>query len=213
MRSAMHTTVLVVAVAAFGAPDLWAQSSRLRLSSSVAGAVGDGASTVAASVAAGFRLSRHAGVEIELVRVRGHELERDSRIVPLLFPPIPLARSAGRAHTTALLSSLVLEFEAGRLRPYALFGGGLARVRLDSPSGSGQVSLLNDGNVVIGDSSPRDSTGDLALTTGGGVDLRVWKGLFAGVDIRYLRISADDLMLRDSHLDLSRIGTRVTWRF
>jgi hypothetical protein len=48
----------------------------------------------------------------------------------------------------------------------------------------------------------------LALVLGGGVDVRLWRGLGAGVDIRWLRI------LRDyGALDTAQVAARASYRF
>ena len=48
----------------------------------------------------------------------------------------------------------------------------------------------------------------LALVLGGGVDVRLWRGLGAGVDIRWLRI------LRDyDALDTAQVAARASYRF
>jgi hypothetical protein len=48
----------------------------------------------------------------------------------------------------------------------------------------------------------------LALTLGGGVDVRLWRGLGVGVDIRWLRV----LRAYDA-VDTAQVAARASYRF
>ena len=49
---------------------------------------------------------------------------------------------------------------------------------------------------------------DLALTIGGGVDVRLWKGFGVGGDVRYLRL-LDDI----EGFDFAFVTSRISYRF
>ena len=49
---------------------------------------------------------------------------------------------------------------------------------------------------------------DLALTIGGGVDVRLWKGLAVGGDVRYLRLFDDT-----EGFDFAFVTSRISYRF
>ena len=48
----------------------------------------------------------------------------------------------------------------------------------------------------------------LSLTVGGGLDVRLWRGLGVGVDARWLRI-----LTNREELDTVQVATRVSYRF
>jgi opacity protein-like surface antigen len=62
--------------------------------------------------------------------------------------------------------------------------------------------------IDIDRSGRRRSETDLALTVGGGVDFRIWRGLAVGPNISYLRLFGN---LQDRNL--TRIGGRASYRF
>ena len=90
-------------------------------------------------------------------------------------------------------------------------GGGIGRVaeRIsydfnDRPTAAGR-SL---GPIILPvPDIDRAETG-LALTVGGGLDVRLWRGLAIGADVRWLRLLADQ---RD--FDFAQIASRVSYRF
>ena len=48
----------------------------------------------------------------------------------------------------------------------------------------------------------------LALSLGGGVDVRLWHGLGVGVDVRWLRV-----LLDYDHVDTAQVGLGLSYRF
>ena len=144
------------------------------------------------------------------------------------FPPIRF-EDQGRDVTT-FLTKFTVEFPIadGRLFPYLTGGGGVGRVTErfgiifdpipwipweDLSTGHAGGFADADGAVHFSDSltipSPTAySELGLALVLGGGVDVRLWRGLGAGVDIRWLRV------LRDyGALDTAQVTARASYRF
>ena len=128
------------------------------------------------------------------------------------------------ASVTAFLTKFTVEFPTagGRLFPYLTGGGGVGhlseRVRyrprcnycilqvsesilqLTEPSSS---SLL-----IFPPPAFETSETGLSLTVGGGLDVRLWRGLGIGVDARWLR-----LLSSREDLDTAQIASRVSYRF
>ena len=131
---------------------------------------------------------------------------------------------------TTFLTRFTVEFPVanGRLFPYLTGGGGVGRVTerfsvvVDpipwiplGPLVPESVEHPSDGinTVRFFDSSFFPSPGGyselgLSLVLGGGVDVRLWRGLGVGVDIRWLRvIRSYDVF------DTARVTSRVSYRF
>ena len=139
--------------------------------------------------------------------------------------PLSLA-PAGRDVTT-FLTKFTVEFPVadGLLFPYLTGGGGVGRVTEDY--GAFPFPLIPWGDVPEDAHDARDADGDirfsdfgvfpraaayselgLALVLGGGVDVKLWRGLAVGGDIRWLRV------LRDyDALDLAQVTARLSYRF
>ena len=165
---------------------------------------------------AGLRLTRALGIDFEVLHVRTLDLSQDDRVVvPLqsrfsIFPPFDVTREAS---VTAFLTKFTVDFPVagGRLIPFVSGGGGIGRVaeRIsydfnDRPTAAGR-SL---GPIILPvPDIDRAETG-LALTVGGGLDVRLWRGLAIGADVRWLRLLADQ---RD--FDFAQIASRVSYRF
>ncbi len=190
------------------------------------GGFGDGP-FVLSGAGAGLRLTRHVGLDVELTHLAG----RSGRAEPLRpfwfdtpefgipaldmdpaeagaasfaedFPlhPLPLSFESGDRDVTAFLTKFTVEFPIadGRLFPYLTGGGGIGRVT-ERPSFFIPIPLA----IPI-----EHSELGLALTLGGGVDVRLWRGLGVGVDIRWLRV------LRGyGALDTAQVAARASYRF
>ena len=131
---------------------------------------------------------------------------------------------------TAFLTRFTVEFPVanGRLFPYLTGGGGVGRVTerfsiVVDPIPWIPFDLLGNqpvehsaddiGTVHFFDSSIFPSPGEyselgLSLVLGGGVDVRLWRGLGVGVDLRWLRI----LRSYDA-FDTAQVTSRVSYRF
>ena len=144
-----------------------------------------------------------------------------------LFPPIRIEDQ--RRDVTTFLTRFTVEFPVadGRLFPYLTGGGGVGRVTersnividpipwipLDllgtdsvdqTPVGTGALHFFDS---FISSTSEYSDLG-LSLVLGGGVDVRLWRGLGVGVDVRWLRI----LRSFDA-LDTAQATARVSYRF
>ena len=146
-----------------------------------------------------------------------------------LFPLVSF-QDEGRDVTT-FLTKFTVEFPIadGRLYPYLTGGGGVGRVteryRIsvtlpDIPWGEGPLPIADASEPVGGRGLPFGDPAELsfgptdhselglALVLGGGVDVRLWRGLGVGIDLRWLRIlrSADAL-------DTAQATARASYRF
>ena len=137
-----------------------------------------------------------------------------------LFPSISF-KEQGRDVTT-FLTKFAVEFPIadGRLFPYLTGGGGRRpRDRTLRPvrrSASVVPSGAHDGSYDPGHArnfeplslADEYSEFSLSLVLGGGVDVRLWRGLGLGVDIRWLRV------LRSyDPVDTAQVTSRASYRF
>ena len=213
----------------------------------VGGGFGDG-TFVATGAGAGLRLTRHLGLDLELLHLSGVETSGwatpwfggavagtvrgavDSPALPIGFDPLSIRDGGQRRDVTTFLTRFSVEFPVadGRLFPYLTGGGGVGRVTerfrivVDpipwiplEPLGTQAVDHAPDGpnTMHFFESSFFPSASEysdlgLSLVLGGGVDVRLWRGLGVGVDVRWLRI------LRSvGALDTALVTSRVSYRF
>jgi hypothetical protein len=221
-------TCPLVAVLVLSGPLVWAQNERVRVSGTISGALGDGGPAPAIGVAGGFQLAPHAGLELEVLYVPGQDL-RDQGVVIAsqirstlvsFAPPGPVSlifptpRVEISAQTAAFLSSFVLDLPVGRLRPYALFGGGIANVdRKISVTYDSLPRPLGVPFVIFPPTRYSIATNHLALTAGSGLDVRVWSRLSVAADVRYLRLFAEGAGNDDNLRNITRVGARASWWF
>ena len=127
--------------------------------------------------------------------------------------PFDLDRDAS---VIAFLTKFTVEFPiaGGRLFPYLTGGGGVGhlseRVRY-RPWGDIpilQVAEPSSLSPLFPPSASESSETGLSLTVGGGLDIRLWRGLGIGVDARWLR-----LLSSREDLDTAQVATRVSYRF
>ena len=189
----------------------------------VGGGFGNG-HAVASGAGAGIRLTRHLGLDVELTHLAARDGAADTFFPPWFgnvpwfdlghadpghldpgipeFPAdypllsFPISFEDGGRDVTAFLTKFTVEFPIadGRLFPYLTGGGGVGRVTERAvfffPGLFDQTEL------------------GLALTLGGGVDVRLWRGFGVGVDIRWLRV----LHSYDT-LDTAQVAARASYRF
>ncbi len=199
-----------------------------RVFGTVGGSFGDGGTTVMTSGGVGLRLTRHLGLDLELLYVPGLEMSDDDRFFiqevrpfgSLFAPTFVVDRDAA---VTAFLTKFTVDFPVagGRLFPYLTGGGGVGHVSeriryrlVDSPF----PTLLEEApdSVVVRRVIPtifpppdfKSSETGLSLTVGGGLDVRLWRGFGVGVDARWLRVLASR-----EDLDTAQVATRVSYRF
>ena len=193
----------------------------------VGGGFGDG-TFVAAGAGAGLRLTRHLGLDLELTRLSGGRVETlpglgwiasagatsvfrdafepgatfepDADFEDYPFPFIDFEDP--RRDVTAFLTKFTVEFPIvdGLLFPYLTGGAGVGRV------------TERFGAVILPRIFPPlpNAWSDLGLsfTLGGGVDVRLWRGLGVGVDVRWLRV----LRAYDA-VDAAQLTARASYRF
>ena len=227
-------TITLTAMPAMAQPEV--PDTGGRVYGLIGGGFGDGR-FVATGAGAGLRLTRHLGLDVELVRLSGNN--NDASALPwlggisatsssvasgvaadgYLFPSIRY-ENRGRDVTT-FLTKFTVEFPVadGLLFPYLTGGGGVGRVAERARVVIDAVPLVpwndNQTATVVGLSGaglfPEPTAYSeigLALVLGGGVDVRLWRGLGVGVDIRWLRI------LRNyDALDTAQVAARASYRF
>ena len=177
----------------------------------------------------GMSTHGYGGVSVSGTFAAGAPLEDFPAFPPGFDPWFPSVRIEDQQRdVTTFLTRFTVEFpvENGRLFPYLTGGGGVGRVTerfsivvdpipwfpLDP---LGTVGHPSDGvdTLRFFDSSVFPSPGNhselgLSLVLGGGVDVRLWRGLGIGVDIRWLRI----LRSYDA-FDTAQVTSRVSYRF
>ncbi len=219
------------------------EDARSRVYTAVGGAFGDGP-FIMASAGAGMRLTRHLGLDLELVHLSGvGGADRGtwafSPGIPEhagpFFSPATVERPG--LDVTTFLAKTVAEFPVadGRVFPYLAAGGGIGRVterfgaadaplpwvmadsiaNPASPAAANATRIESDKVNGSNFSDPMWFTGlenhsalGLALSLGGGVDVRLWRGLGIGVDVRWLRI-----LLTHNHVDTAQVGLSTSYRF
>ncbi len=182
--------------------------------------------------AAGMPTHGYGGISVAGTFAAADPAIGDIPAFPLGFDPwFPSVRIEDqRRDVTTFLTKFTVEFPVanGRLFPYLTGGGGVGRVTerfsivvdpipwipLD-PLGTEPVEHASDGinTVQFFDTSIFPSPGEyselgLSLVLGGGVDVRLWRGLGVGVDVRWLRI----LRSYDA-FDTAQVTSRVSYRF
>ncbi len=184
----------------------------------VGGSFGDGGSTVMTSGGVGLRLTRHLGLDLEVLYVPALDLADDDlffiqqgrAFASGFAPPFEMDRDAS---VTAFLTKFTVEFPtaSGRLIPYLTGGGGVGhlseRVRY-RPRSDTPILQVQDSILIFPPPAFESSETGLSLTVGGGLDIRLWRGLGIGVDARWLR-----LLSSREDLDTAQIASRVSYRF
>ena len=164
----------------------------------------------------GLRVTRNLGVDFELLYVDDLDFSDDAVVIQRsqllsIFPPIDVRHEGS---VTAFLTKMTVEFPLAndRLIPFITGGGGVGRLSerlsFEFPDRPRLARLGLDARLLrpVRDIS-RPETG-LAVTLGGGLDVRLWRALAVGADVRWLR-----LLTRRDALDISYVAARVSYRF
>ena len=170
----------------------------------ISGAVVAGAAAPVVGLNVSRRMTSQLGVEL------------DASYAPALdlgdFPNCPAGQVCVRggtfslnARTVAISAGLVARIPTGPswARPYVVAGGGFAHVR----------QIRRDNFFPLRSSSASVAP---AVSLGGGVDFRLARRLGVAVETRYQRLFETllpDRPDRKSSLNLTRIGTTVSYRF
>ena len=182
--------------------------------------------------AAGMPTHGYGGISVSGTFAAAGAATKDyPALSPGFDPWFPSVRIADQQRdVTTFLTRFTVEFPVadGRLFPYLTGGGGVGRVTerfsivvdpipwipLDL-LGTDAVEHTSDGinPVQFFDTSIFSPPGEyselgLSLVLGGGVDVRLWRGLGVGVDVRWLRI----LRSYDA-FDTAQVTSRVSYRF
>ena len=178
----------------------------------VGGVVGDGDATALISGGAGLRLTRHLGLDLELLYAPDLALPTDvDVIIQTLGAAFAPVERVDRSRLISFLTKMTVEFPVanGRVWPYLTGGGGIGSLRQTVTFRNLPLPLAEALGVQIFPPPIFDVTStDLVLTIGGGVDVRIWKGLTIGIDVRYLRLLDDA-----EGFDFAFITSRVSYRF
>ena len=188
----------------------------------VGGSFGDGETTIMTSGGAGLRLTRTLGIDFELLHVGDLDLSDDRFFIlarptlGALLPPLDIDHEGS---VTAFLTKFTVEFPVAgnRLVPFVSGGGGIGRLSEEiefavddrNDRFAGRPGVFDGPRpVVFPPPNIEQSEIGLALTVGGGLDVRLWRGLSVGADVRWLRLLAS----RDE-FDFAQIASRVSYRF
>jgi opacity protein-like surface antigen len=224
----MKKTVAIVMLSmACGAP-LFAQDEQGATVGATVAAVNMSSTTEASfSGSAGYQFTRMMGLEIEATsvpRLRGSFPGSSTSISALssvsgvalssitaILPGTSLNVTGGRAVFFTTNVRVRLPTTSPRVTPYFVAGGGTASIRRSTDI-SLFVPLAGAPNIPIPIARPitehlTQSSTDLALTLGGGVDVMVASHASVGGDFRYYRL------LDDQDSNVGRFGASVRYRF
>ncbi len=178
----------------------------------VGGVFGDGDTTVLTSGGAGLRVTSRLGLDFEVLYAPDLGLPTDVDVVIQTFGAAfaPVERIE-RSRLVTFLTKMTVEFPVanGRVWPYLTGGGGVGSLRQTITFRNLPLPLAEELGVQIFPPPEFDVTAnDLALTIGGGIEVRLWKGLGVGADVRYLRLLDDT-----EGFDFAFVTSRISYRF
>jgi opacity protein-like surface antigen len=227
-KKALITTFLMVC-----APPLLAQDEQGATVGATLSALNMNSTTALSfSGSAGYQFTKMMGMEIETTsvpRLRGSFPDRSNSIsalssltgvtvgtVTTILPGASLKVLDGRAVFFTTNVRVRLPTTSARVTPYFIAGGGTASVRRSTdvvfPVFPVPVPLAGAPSIPI--PIPRtitehvtQSSTDLALTLGGGVDVALTSHASVGGDFRYYRL------LDDQDSNVGRFGASVRYRF
>ncbi len=178
----------------------------------VGGAFGEGKSTVLTSAGAGLRITKQLGLDFEVLNADDLGLPVDPgfviQTVGVEFAPVERIE---RSRLTSFLTKMTVEFPVanGRVWPYLTGGGGVGSLRQTIRFRNLPLPLAGEPRPAIFPGPEFETTAtDLALTLGGGIDVRLWRGFAVGGDVRYLRLLDDT-----QGFDFAFVTSRVSYRF
>lgn len=215
MRLAVFSVVGAAVMVVASASALHAQSERSLVSVTSGGSFGAGGAAPFIGVAGGVQLAPHAGLEIELSYVPGQEFTKRYIGVPQSSPAptVTPAEITVSGRTVAALASFVTRFDAGRMRPFAQFGGGIANLGYTEASATaGAVTPTSPSPIVVVTDGGTTTETALALTAGGGVAIRLRPRMGLSADARYMRWLGTSTAIRDVNQNI-RIGARLEFWF
>ncbi len=177
----------------------------------VGGVFGDGDTTILTSGAAGIRITSRLGLDFEVLYTPDLGLPTDVLVIQTFGASFAPVEREERSRLVAFLAKTTVEFPLanGRVWPYLTGGGGVGSLRQTVTFRNLPLPLAETLEPQIFPGPEIDITAtDLALTIGGGLDVRLWKGLAVGGDVRYLRLLHDI-----EGFDFAFVTSRISYRF
>ena len=220
---ALAACVIVATAAAASA-----QESAATVSASVAATNMESRTELTFAGTFGYRFTRTLGLEIEATYVpslkspfpgvtvqnfstaAGTALADSIGAIGLVFPGPTYANPSGRVVVLSNDIRIELPTTAPRLTPYFVAGGGVAHVRRRADL-TFPVPLPLAGTIALPIRPVVEPVSfaetDLALTLGGGLNVRIVSGVSVDADLRFFRL------LGDEDRNVGRFGTCVRYRF
>jgi opacity protein-like surface antigen len=208
MKHSFATALLFAAVILPAAPAPLGAEGR-QASFTAGTSFGDGGSALALTAGMGFRFSQRIGMDIELAYARKLDFTLELCPAPLVCVRGGQLPVTGR--TVALIPHAVVDLfpSSRRSRVYVLAGIGAGHVRqryFDGPPFPGERLESTRSSLTV------------ALSFGGGAEVRISRRLAVGADIRYLQLLDKEATLERfiapaGALRAMRAGARVSWRF
>ena len=176
------------------------------------GVFGDGDTTVLASGGAGLRITKQLGLDFDVLYAPNLGLPNDvDFVIQSLGAAFAPVEREERSRLVTFLTKMTVEFPVanGMVWPYLTGGGGIGSLRQTVTFRNLPLPLAEVLRPQIFPGPVIDITAtDLALTIGGGLDVRLWKGLAVGGGVRYLRLFDDT-----EGFDFAFVTSRISYRF
>ena len=174
----------------------------------VGGVFGDGDPTILTSGGAGIRVTSLLGLDFEVLWAPDLGVPTDVVVIQTFGAAFAPVEREERSRLVAFLTKMTVELPLanGRVWPYLTGGGGVGSLRQTVTFRNLPLPLLGP-QIFPGPEIDITAT-DLALTIGGGLDVRLWKGLAVGGDVRYLR-----LFDNTEGFDFAFVTSRISYRF
>ena len=169
---------------------------------------GDGDPTILTSGGAGIRVTSLLGLDFEVLWAPDLGVPTDVVVIQTFGAAFAPVEREERSRLVAFLTKMTVELPLanGRVWPYLTGGGGVGSLRQTVTFRNLPLPLLGP-QIFPGPEIDITAT-DLALTIGGGLDVRLWKGLAVGGDVRYLR-----LFDNTEGFDFAFVTSRISYRF
>lgn len=221
----MRIALLVMCLSAASAWPLAAQDQGATVGAAVSATSADSMTTFSFSGSAGYQLGPTVALEIEATAVPRVKLPfYESSPVTIasasggissvgtlraIYPGLVMQPTDGRVVIFTTNIRVQLPALATRVAPFFVTGGGAATVRRATDITLPVFQLPPGVTIPVRPITQRSSTSatDLALTIGGGVDVRLAAHIAISVDLRYFRL------LGEQDSNIGRFGAGVRYRF
>jgi opacity protein-like surface antigen len=220
MSFGLRFAVFSVLVLGLAMPAHAQEGDGARISGFFSGAIGEGETNVGTGGSVGYRFNSRFGFDFEALALPDFDIG-----TPYVDLRIADARISRRGRGVAFLTNFVTEFPspATWLTPYVHGGGGVANIkhsygleyvdslgqRLPMPFGDRRGRPTSSGvDARLAGLDVSRSETNLALSVGGGIDFRLWRGLSIGPNITFMKFLGTF-----EDIDLTNIGARASYRF